>query len=125
MPDQAENRPKLIDPHFDPWSCVVAYTRFWPLYGAVVKSLRETHPDLGVASTPVDDQRYDDGREQEPPPDAVVVVVTPEVGGGVVVGGGGLPGRVHPSAEAATSAAAIRTGPRRDRGVHPLALIGR
>jgi hypothetical protein len=88
--------------------------------------LSDTHPDRGVASGPVDDQRYVDGSEHEPLPPGDVVVVLPDVGGAVVVGGGGgLGGREHPNAETATSPAAIRTGPRRDRGTHPWALIGR
>jgi hypothetical protein len=88
--------------------------------------LRDTHPAFGVASAPVDDQRYDDGSEHEPLPPGEVVVVMPDVGGAVVVDGGvGVPGREHPNAEAATSPAAIRAGPRRDRVVHPWALIGR
>jgi hypothetical protein len=37
------------------------------LYGAWVKSFSDTHPDLGCASAPVDDQRYDDGRGQKEP----------------------------------------------------------
>jgi hypothetical protein len=44
-----------------------------------VKSFSDTHPDLGFANEPVDDQRYVDGRAHEPP------------GGGVVGGVVGLP----------------------------------
>ena len=74
---------------------------------------------------PDDDQRYEDGREHEPPPPPdVVLVVMREVGGTVVVGVG-VPGREHPSADAATRPATIRTGPRRDRGPPTWALIGR
>jgi hypothetical protein len=119
--DQFENNPKFIEPHLVPWSWVVAYTRCWPLNGAVVKSFNDTHPDRGAASTPDDDHRYDDGKAHEPPPPAVVVVVGlgPEVGGGVV--GVGLPGFEHASAEAASRPAVTRPAPRREIG----ALIGR
>ena len=51
------------------------------MYGAVVKSLSEAQPDLGVASTPVELHRYDDGREHDPP---VGVGVGVDVGVGVV-----------------------------------------
>jgi hypothetical protein len=57
MSDQLVNRPKFIEPHDVPKSCVVEYTRCLPLYGAWVKSLSETHPDLGFASGPVDVHR--------------------------------------------------------------------
>src|SRR4051812_34320348 len=72
MSDQLENRPKFMEPHDEPLSWVVAYTRCRPLYSAVVKSLSEAHPDRGGASAPVDAPRYDDGGGHEP------------VGGGVV-----------------------------------------
>jgi hypothetical protein len=55
------------------------------LYGTVVKSLSETHPDLGFASEPVEVQRYDDGSVQPVGGDVVVVVV---VGGRDVDVGG-------------------------------------
>jgi hypothetical protein len=55
--DQLVKRLKFIEPHVDPKSCVVAYTSCRPLYGAWVKSLSETHPDLGFASGPVDVHR--------------------------------------------------------------------
>jgi hypothetical protein len=45
------------------------------LYGAWVKSFKETHPDLGVANTPDDVHLKVDGSEHVPPP-------------GVAVGGG-------------------------------------
>ena len=51
------------------------------------------------------------------------MVVVRDVGGEVV--GVGLPGLEHPSADAATSPATTRTGPRRDLGTRPSALIGR
>jgi hypothetical protein len=125
IPDQLENRPKFIDPHVEPRSCVVAYTRFWPLYGTVVKSFKDAQPDLGLASTPVDDQRYVDGREHEPPPpdEVVVVVLLPDVGGRVV--GVGVPGVEHPSADTAASPATTRPARRRDLCARLLALIGR
>jgi hypothetical protein len=125
IPDQPEKSPKLIEPHFDPKSCVVAYTRFCPLYGAVVKSFSDTQPDFGVASAPDDDQRYEDGSEHEPPPPGEVVVVRPDVGGRVVDVGVGVPGLEHPSADAATSPATTRTGPFRTMCERPLTLIGR
>ena len=78
--DQFENRPKFIDPHDEPVSCVVAYTRCCPLYGTTVKSFNDTQPERGCANAPVEDHRYDDGRLHVPPGGGVV-------GGGVV----GLP----------------------------------
>jgi len=62
--DQLVKSPKFIEPQPDPVSWVVAYTRFFPWYGTVVKSLRETHPDFGVARAPVEDHLYVDGRAQ-------------------------------------------------------------
>jgi tetrahydromethanopterin S-methyltransferase subunit C len=54
------------------------------LYGTVVKSLSEAHPDFGVASAPVEVQRYDVGSVH-----VLGEVVGVVVGGvvGVVVGG--------------------------------------
>ena len=57
-----------------------------------MKSLSDTQPDFGFASTPVDVQRYVEGRLHVPPGGGVV-------GGGVVGGGvvgGGVVGVVSP-----------------------------
>jgi hypothetical protein len=62
MPVQFLKRPKFIEPHEFPWSWVVAYTRFWSLKATMEKSLSEAHPDLGLASAPVEVQVYVEGR---------------------------------------------------------------
>ena len=63
--DQFVKRPKFIDPHDVPVSCVVPYTNCLPLYGACVKSFNDTQPGAGFANDPVDDHRYDDGSAHE------------------------------------------------------------
>jgi hypothetical protein len=55
------------------------------LWTTLVKSFSDTQPDLGLASGPVDVQRYVDGRVQ-----VVGGLVVVEVGGLVVVEVGGL-----------------------------------
>ena len=55
----------------------------------MVKSLSETHPALGVASTPEDDQWKVEGNEHDPPLGVAVgtgVAVRVAVGPGVLVG---------------------------------------
>src|SRR4051794_16884608 len=63
MSDQLVKRLKFIEPYPEP-ETFDAYTRCLPLYTTLVKSFSETQPERGVASAPVDVQRYVEGSVQ-------------------------------------------------------------